>query len=567
MAEEPLTWYPLYWLYNDFWQWTYSYPKKDQTVTIPVEHAGHIHFFMMDFPTTSDSQQAYYGEQKYTFELENIWSEGSGDVNQQNNIRVVGRPKWYFYIAEYWRRVYIQDWDSQNNAPTDGITDKRGLKYEASKDCHSRGPYREGKDNYFFSTNINRTLPIEYWRNSEKTVRDHYLRGGENVKNPYEWDFGKLTEEGLKDKNNLGSYPRQVANIPGQSTNQFGEPIENPEENQFDPSAYPWENYFEDWDDWTIPREYTCAGDHSSEKFPGTVSYTDEDKARWNYPDKYFISPVIEYQKVIHSNWERMQGWEERDIDREVDEFGVETGEDFGDEWTVEITSPFKLNGIIQSPFSDDNGKVYPIGTYCHNLDEDGKIKPLKYNKKTYKPNTTNEDLKVDGVDKEEIALSMNKCLPPEDTAYDEDGKQNIVKWNFPDGMPEDGKWVEQCLGAMVIGKARVVLEDNFKKRSVQWITTTSFSLGDVFVGKDDKAVDQSNAGKPTIYFTKDNLTTDPVTRRKTLVLSETVAGKFIIIDNDGLQRGIPQKQLDTDTELDFTGVNVVGTWSIVFPK
>ena len=569
MADEPLTWYPLYWLYNDFWKWNYSMPgdKNKPTITYSVEHAGHIHFFMMDFPTTSDSQQAYYGEQKYKFELINVWGEGSNDINQQKNIRVVGKPKWYFYIAEYWRRVYIQDWEYADNSPYEGITDKRGLKYEASKDIHSYGPYREGKDNYFFSTNLNRTLPIEYWKNSEMTIRDHYLRRGENVKTPYEWDFGKLTEDGKKDPKNLGSYPRQIANIPGQSTDQFGNEIKNPEPNQKDPKLYPWEKYFADGDDWTIPRGEVCEGDGVDYSFPGTVSYSDEDKARWNYPDKYFISPVIEYQKVIHSNWERLEGWEENDIDTEVNEDGIETGEDFGDGWEIEITSPFKIDGKIQSPFSDDNGKVYPVGIYCHDLDKKGKIKPLKYNKKFYDPSVKNEDMDKENVDKDEVALSMNKCFPDKEIAYNEKGEQNTVKWNFPEGFPEDGKWVEQCLGAMVVAKARVVLEDNFGGRSVQWITTSSLDLGNQFVGKDDMSVDQSNVGKEKITFTINNLTVDPVTNKKTLVLSDTIIGRLTIFDNNGIIRVVPQKQVGLDAELDFSGVNVTGTWSIEFPK
>lgn len=565
MANEPLTWYPLYWLYNDCWCWQYTEPKEkynQKDIVYTVEHPGHIHFFMMDFPTTTDSQQAYFGEQKYSFQLENVWGEGSNDPNQQDNIRVIGRPKWYFYIAEYWRRIYIQDWDSPENSPYESVTDKKGLKYEASKDCHSRGPFREGKDNYFFSTSLNRTLPIEYWRNTEKTVRDHYLRHGENVKEQFVWDFG-TTE-------NLGSYPKQIKNIPGQKTNQLGETIENPEPNQFDPVAYPWENYFKDGDDWTIPRGYTCTGNYPYKTFPGTQSYTDEDKARWNYPDKYFISPIIEYQKVIHANWERLPGYEEKnDIDKEVDEDGIEIGNDFGDGWEIEVTSPFKINGIIQSPFSDNSGKVYPVGTYCHDLDKNGKIKPLMYNKKIYDPSIKNEDMDKDGVDKEEVALSMNKCLPTKDQVYDEEGNRKIVKWNFPDGFPEDGKWVEQCLGAMVIAKARVVLEDNFKKRSVQWITNTAFSLGNTFVGKDDEAPpERHNIGKETVYFSEGNLTSDPITGRKILVLNDTIVYKFVIYDNQNNEiKNIPQRQVETSAELDFTGVEVTGTWRIEFPK
>ena len=568
--SDNLTWYPLYWIYNDCWCWQYTQPKdkfNEKDVMYTVEHPGHIHFFMMDFPTTSEGQQAYHGEQTYSFELVNEWGEGSGDVNQQNNIRVVGRPKWYFYIAEYWRRVYIQDWDSKENSG-DGVVGKKGLKYEASKDCHSRGPYREGKDNYFFCTSLNRTLPVEYWRNAEKTERDHYLRHGDNVKQPFVWDFGKLKEDGTKDPENLGSYPVQIKNIPGQKKDQFGNEIENPEPNQKDPVAYPWEDYFKDGDDWTIPRNYVCEGNYASKEFPGTVSYSDEDKARWNYPDKYFISPVIEYQKVVHANWERLPGYAEKnDIDTEVDEEGIETGNDFGDGWSIEITSPFKIDDIIQSPFSDDNGNVQPVGIYCHDLDKKGKIKPLKYNKKFYDPNVKNEDMEKENVDKEEVALSMNKCLPTKEQVYDKKGEQKNVTWNFPDGFPKDGKWVEQCLGAMVIAKARVVLEDNFNKRSVQWITTTSFNLGDTFVGKDDGHVDNTNAGKPAITFTEGNLSIDPVTKKKTMVLSETVINKFDIIDNNGNKRLIPQTQLNEDAELDFTGINIKGTWRIEFPK
>ena len=562
MEKEPLTWYPLYWVYNDCWQWTYTKPagKYNQSSrTISIPHPGHVHFFMMDFPPESNSQQAYHGEQKYSFEYETIWGDDSGDINQQNNIRIVGRPKWYFYMAEYWRRIYIQNWEDPNNNFGNGVTDKKGIKYDASKDCHSRGPFREGKDNYFFSTSLNRTLPVEYWKNHEKTVREHYLRNGEGVKAPQEWDFGI--------NGSLGSYPKQIKNIPGQTTNQNGEIIKNPEPNQTNPEEYPWENYFKDYDDWTIPREFTCKGDLKSSLFPGTASYSDEDKARWNYPDKYFISPVIEYQKVVHLNWERLPGFEKNDVDKEVDDDGIETGENFGDDWEIEITSPFKIDGKIQSPFSDDFGKVYPAGVYCHELDKKGKIKPLKYNKRFYDPNVKNEDAEIDGINKQEVYYSMNKCFPTKDVSFNENGEQNVVKWNFPEGFPVDGRWVEQCLGAMVIAKARVVLENNFGERSVKWITNTAFSLGNTFVGMDDKSVDQSNVGKPSVDFTSLNLTKDPVTGKQILVLSDTIMNKFIIIDNDGDIRALPQSQVGTDTEIDFTGITVTGTWRIEFPK
>ena len=403
MAEENLTWYPLYWVYNDFWKWTYSKPLGNNKVkTYPVEHAGHVHFFMPDFPIKdAATQQAYFGEQKYTFELVNEWGSDTNGENIQDNIRVVGRPKWYFYIAEYWRRIYLQDWDDPENAllEKDAVVGKKGIKYEASKDCHSRGPYREGKDNYFFSTKVNRTLPIEYWRNHEKTIRDHYLRHGEDIEASQQniWDFGEVDENGEVNPDKPGSYPQRKKDADGnlipiplpppppENSDSTEESDSFEESNSFTgelaPIIYPWSNYFENFDDWTIPRGEYCKGDAVSKKFPGTVSYTEEDKARWNYPDKYFISPIIEYQKVIHSktgndNWGRYAGWEERDVDRELDEDGIETGEDFGDDWKVEITIPFKKNDMIQSPFSDDSGKVYPVGVYCHGLDKEGKIKP-----------------------------------------------------------------------------------------------------------------------------------------------------------------------------------------------
>jgi hypothetical protein len=36
-----------------------------------------------------------------------------------------------------------------------------------------------------------------------------------------------------------------------------------------------------------------------------------------SYPDRYYIYPIIEYQKVIHKNYERPDGWEDRDIEDE----------------------------------------------------------------------------------------------------------------------------------------------------------------------------------------------------------------------------------------------------------
>ena len=75
------------------------------------------------------------------------------------------------------------------------------------------------------------------------------------------------------------------------------------------------------------------------------------------------------------------------------------------------------------------------------------------------------------------------------------------------------------------MAKARVVLEDNFGQRSVAWVETTTFNLGNTFVGMDDSYIDESNNGKPPIVFTKDNFTKDPVTGRKTFILEKYYNG------------------------------------------
>jgi hypothetical protein len=56
---------------------------------------------------------------------------------------------------------------------------KKGIKYDASKPEHSFGPFREGNQFYFFNTVVNRTMPIEYWKNVYKTKRDYYVKDGE----------------------------------------------------------------------------------------------------------------------------------------------------------------------------------------------------------------------------------------------------------------------------------------------------------------------------------------------------------------------------------------------------
>ena len=176
-----LEFYPLYWVYHDFWNYKKSTLKRDKNGdhinTKTYDHYGHMHFFMPGFYTQQmNTQQAYTGFQTYEFNLSELWGPRSKDVNQQYNFSVVGNPKWYFYIEEYWRRIYIQNWDYKNNHSGQSFLGKKGIKYDASLPEHTRGIFRQTKDNYFFYSDLCRTLPIEYWKNQDKTIRDHYLR-------------------------------------------------------------------------------------------------------------------------------------------------------------------------------------------------------------------------------------------------------------------------------------------------------------------------------------------------------------------------------------------------------
>ena len=227
-----LNFLPLYWIYHDGWKYkeskSYTVPKPNGgTITIDksktFNHPGHIHFFMPDFPVDSKETLAYSGEQTYTFRITDTWGPNSTDPNQSKNIKLVGKPIWYFWIEEYWRRIYIQPWEntkknyilleSINYSKEDNdrfsYTDengnkkyftkndirtidnkeyidistsdigKEGIKYDASKPEHSFGPFREGGQFYFFNTILNRSMPIEYWKEKSKHTRDYFIKNGE----------------------------------------------------------------------------------------------------------------------------------------------------------------------------------------------------------------------------------------------------------------------------------------------------------------------------------------------------------------------------------------------------
>ena len=302
--------------------------------------------------------------------------------------------EFYWGYQEYWRRVYIQPWDDvQYNKNINGIIGKIGIKYDASNPEHIMGPYREGKGRFFFWTNLARTLPIEYWNNEEKTVRDHYLRTDSNFY--HKW------------------------RVPPVTTNE-------------DLQSF-----------WIIPRHFWAGTDGSGHDGP----VEDNPARRIAYPDKYYAYPTIEYQVLEHLKWERLPGWESRPD---------------GDGWEKEIIIPYRVNGVIQSPFSDDSGVVYPPGTYCHGFEDKFSNQVWKY--------PTEDDPET----------------PAESKIPDELKGQKVV-WYVPNHFASkmDGIWVEQCLGAIVMAKAKVTIEDNFGGKKDLWVTNQQFMVTQPFFGKD----------------------------------------------------------------------------------
>lgn len=191
-----LTFHPLYWVYHDCWKWEETVPGYYRNVITTFHHAGHIHYFFnkSDYNASAGgSGRAYGGTQTYHFRLNDIWGPTSDDPNQARGDRLVGKPIWYFHIEEYWRRIYVQPWEIENSTVKNALKPGfAGIKYDASRREHSLGPFREGGGLYFFNSKLNRTLPVEYWRDDKKRKRDYYLKRskGDSGGSEKTWDFG-----------------------------------------------------------------------------------------------------------------------------------------------------------------------------------------------------------------------------------------------------------------------------------------------------------------------------------------------------------------------------------------
>ena len=290
--------------------------------------------------------------------------------------------------------------------------------------------------------------------------------------------------------------------------------------------------YFEHREEYTIPRGRKAGGNAAADTHPREASYSDEDGARRFYPDHLYITPAIEYQKVVHLDYERLpERWAaEADIDIWTDVSG-----NFGDGFEVTVNIPYRVNGVIQSPFSDDNGVVYPPGSYFHDIRDQDK---LRYAAESYGPELSPEsepevlDAALAGVKKYRLSeyrkfmrdnpsredslrwFNANYANRPillneEEGMFDAAGNWiEVVTHDRPraeqvelgaDGKPvpkgkvaqfrnpgyrEDGLWVEQCLGARVIPKVELVFEDALGHRFTRWVDSMEAAPGQPFIGK-----------------------------------------------------------------------------------
>ena len=408
----------------------------------------------------------------------------------------------------------------------------------------------------------------------------------------------------------------------GEKIPKDGSPIDPYRNGTADPIEN-WKKYFSHWEEFTIPASTIAGGDKSIENpkdtpnlpfpHPRETSYSREDGARRHYPDDMYITPIIEYQKVTRINstatddgYCRLPGKEEdnsRIFGADGLAYKTAINPEWGDGFSASVSIPYKINGEIQSPFSDENKNVKPAGQYCHECvrpedkmryhiefydsldkirrfdfpnyvriihafqkrhtpeglpeDENGTIESRSLYKEDFNdydatleyrddpkaadipqgyetwgeclenywreidaenhysdhPIVRNRDclgeetiensfVEIDEgvymwrerttdllptIDKVEYIISNGEKVP----GYI-DSKGNLVRggkvveFNNPFGTEAlDGRWVEQCLGAMVKAKCLLVLEDALGHRWLQWVEDTAMQPAGEIKGRD----------------------------------------------------------------------------------
>ena len=220
-----------------------------------------------------------------------------------------------------------------------------------------------------------------------------------------------------------------------------------------------WKKYFDHREEFTIPEETTAGGDTNnktstsvqtgemesatitfgtellnakgSPNFPNVhpreTSFHHEDGARRHYPDDMFVSPVLEYQKIIRRDYGRLPGKDDEEAYLQQN-WKTDTAGNWGDGFDITVTIPWKENGEIQSPFSEDDHVTRPIGEYCHDC-----VKPedkMRYHLEFY--DSLDQIRKYDFPNYVNIIRRFQKeCMPT--NADETDPTQSFYKEDFND--------------------------------------------------------------------------------------------------------------------------------------
>ena len=446
-----LTFRPIFWVHHDCWEFFIGGGGSDDT---PVYHWGHQHLFLPGWDFNSGSQDAWGGQQKFSYNIIDIWGPRSGDPNQQSQYRVIGTPKWYWTIDEVWRRFYIQPWDKHidiGDTTNTKAVGRQGIRWDASRNEHTLGPFREGaKFSPYMIPAGGRTLPLEYYTDDahmDQSHRDDYVKS--------------KAQEMMADWNAL-PVGQQVKRTWGVSP----------------------------------PTDFIAAGmEFGYNRGNHIKNYT--------YPDALYQMPLIEYRKVRQLNNERFPTWAAKnDID----------ANNFGDGWNnvmmVPYINPYTLK--YNSPFSPAPGLVAPIGQYygvdtlnnplvdpstypVYRAREDAPPKPdlpyppgpqpggYDYENEPYGlPAFTKNDPRYLGPQ----PGVWNAAAPVNDDPRPQVGGTIIKQWQNPHGIT-DGMWVQQCLGGIVTVNAVVTIESKLGGRSDVEISTTQLIQNANFAGSD----------------------------------------------------------------------------------
>jgi hypothetical protein len=418
-----LSFYPLYWVHHDSWIF---YPGNGDP---PRYHWGHLHWFMLGYTWKDDNSDAFTGSQSFQFDIKDLWGPRSLDPNQSLPYTIVGTPKWYWNIEEIWRRVYIQKWDERvviaDNAV---IIGRRGIRWDACDPAKTLGPFREGNQYAPVFMHPSRTLPIEYFKDNNKTqdARDNLVS-----------DKAKS----LIDAWNAGPY------------------------GEIFPKTYD-------------PSYYNLNFGYETPNIP-------------TYPDALYIYPTIEYQKVTQLNWERMPTWEglhDKDATNFGDGWSNAVTVPFINPATQTYNSPFgPLPGVVTpigqyfGTHTDGSDLVDPTKRPMHRIRSDGPPSPAPVNY----PGGSDYLMEPFGLPAFKDNYSQWNDYLGFPLPHDSRPNLSGTPMAFADPYGGDGKWVQQCIGGMVQVKAEVTLQHKLGGQSTVWVQAVQLLPSVPFAGTD----------------------------------------------------------------------------------